>query len=270
MAELEVQLAPDVTEEGLLAITGRSSKPTDQGFNAPWENALYLQKDFGASREWYIKDSMMFTPPCTAKRSLPPKQCDKLIKTYPTCFGCTKLRKFRLFGDLIFPPLVSRAKFNKYVDGPILEIGLYSVLLHLKQLQQFNVGFTPLVVARMAVLLTPVELLETRLNLTELCLGWEEQLVIPELNALAMLCPNICELKGVSVGILSDSYRNDRHIVDEAVCDFVKKFSYLRKLSGNLKLACLNSYLAQPGQHLTYLNCSTLILDTFDLVVLRR
>ena len=41
--ELEVQLAEDVTEEGLLALSGRSAQRVDQGVPAHWENALYLQ-----------------------------------------------------------------------------------------------------------------------------------------------------------------------------------------------------------------------------------
>lgn len=269
--ELEIQLAEDVTEEGLLAIAGRSAQQFDQGAHKHWENALYLQKDFGASRDWYIKDSMMFTPTCTSKRALPPKQCDKLIQTFPTFFGCTKLRKFRLFGDLIYPPMVIRSKFNKYVDGPMLETGFYAFLLHLPHLQQFNVGFTPLVVARLSGLISPEELGRTRLGLTELTLGWEEQLEISELNAIASLCPDVVELKGVSVGILNDSYRSDRFLVDGAICSFLKRFRNLRKLSGTLKLACLNSYLSCAGQNLTWLNCSTAqLLTTADLLVMRR
>ena len=270
MTELEIQLADDVTEEGLLAITGRSAQQTDQGLHNHWDHAHYLHKDFGASREWYIKDSMMFTPTCTAKPTLPPKQCDKLLRTYPTYFGCTKLKKFRLFGDLIFPPMATRAKFNKYVDGPILEMGFYSFLLHLPDLHQFNVGFTPLVVARLSGLLSAQQLADTRLGLTELFLGWEEQLDVAELDAMASLCPEVRQLKGVSIGVLNDSYRSDRSLVDEAVCNFVKKFSKLRQLSGNLKLTCLNSYLAVAGENLVCLNCSTLVVSTADLVVLRR
>jgi len=270
LSELEVQLADDVTEEGLLAIAGRSAQQTDLGLQKQWDHALYLQKDFGASREWYIKDAMMFTPTCTAKRSLPPKQCDKLIKTYTTFFGCNKLRKFRLFGDLIFPPMAARAKFNKYVNGPQLETGFYAFLVHLRLLQQFNVGFAPLVVARLATLLPPEQLATTRLGLTELVLGWEEQLEIHELQAIAKLCPEVRELKGVSIGILNDKYRSDRFLVDETVCDFMKKFGKLRKLSGNIKLTCLNSFLAHAGQNLNYLNCSSLVLSTTDLLVLRR
>jgi len=267
---LEVQLAQDVTEEGLLAISGRSIKQSDQGFNGPWENALYLQKDFGAPREWYIKDSMMFTPPCLAKRPFPPKQCEKLIKTFPTSFGCTKLRKFRLFGDIVFPPLVSRAKGNKNVVGPALEVGFYVFLIYLKNLQQFNVGFTPLVVARLAQLLSEEERTKAVLNLTELFLGPEEQLEVSELNELATICPNILELKGVSTAILSDACKRDQHIADGAVCDFLKKFSKLKKLTGSMKFSCFNSYFSQSGQKLTYLNCSTHILHTYDLILLRR
>ena len=36
-----------------------------------------------------------------------------------------------------------------------------------------------------------------------------------ELATLARLCPDVVELKGVSVGILDDQYRGDRHLQEE-------------------------------------------------------
>jgi hypothetical protein len=40
-----VQLALDATEEGLLAIAGRSAQEFDQGLHhSHWDNALYLHK----------------------------------------------------------------------------------------------------------------------------------------------------------------------------------------------------------------------------------
>ncbi len=43
--ELEVQLALDATEEGLLAIAGRSAQEFDQGLHhSHWHSALYLHK----------------------------------------------------------------------------------------------------------------------------------------------------------------------------------------------------------------------------------
>ncbi len=45
LVELEVQLALDATEEGLLAIAGRSAQEFDQGLHhSHWDNALYLHK----------------------------------------------------------------------------------------------------------------------------------------------------------------------------------------------------------------------------------
>jgi hypothetical protein len=45
LVELEVQLALDATEEGLLAIAGRSAQEFDQGLHhSHWHNALYLHK----------------------------------------------------------------------------------------------------------------------------------------------------------------------------------------------------------------------------------
>ena len=105
-------------------------------------------QDFGSAKEWYIKDSLLFTPPCSSKRTLPPRQCDTLPPTYPTGFGCLKLIRFRLSGDYIFPPMAARAKFNKYDSGPVIETGLYALLIYLKNITKFTCGFTPLVIAR--------------------------------------------------------------------------------------------------------------------------
>mgnify|MGYP001188682139 CR=1 FL=1 len=125
-----------------------------QGQQRHWDHAVYLQKDFGPSRDWYIKDAMMFTATCTVKRALPPSQCDGLIQTYPTFFGCTKIRKFRLFGEFIYPPLVIRSKFKKFMTGPQLESGLYALLLHWSHLRRFSVGVaTPVLLSRLAALL---------------------------------------------------------------------------------------------------------------------
>ena len=134
LRELELTLALDATEEGLLALAGRSVLPRDQGTHKHWDNALYLHKDFGSSKKWYVKDSLLVTPPCSARRTLPPPQLTSMPPTWPTGFGCTRLTKFRLAGDFIFPPMATRAKFNKYESGPVVEAGLYSMLVHLGSL----------------------------------------------------------------------------------------------------------------------------------------
>ena len=84
-----------------------------------------------------MKDSLLFTPACTSKRSLPPRQLDSMPPTFATGFGCTKLAKLRLAGDFIFPPMAARAKFNKYDCGPVLEAGLYSLVMHLNRYKLF-------------------------------------------------------------------------------------------------------------------------------------
>ena len=116
-----------------------------------------FHKDFGPTKDWYVKDALLFTPPPapihsgapagTPKRPLPPP-CDTLLPTFPTDFGCTRLRRFRLAGDFIFPPMAARAKAGKVEAGPVVEVGLYAILLYLKHLQQFCFSFAPLAVAR--------------------------------------------------------------------------------------------------------------------------
>ena len=109
-----------------------------------------------------------------------------------------------------------------------------------------------------------------RIPLSQLSLGWEESLHVEELTTIARLCPEVVELKGVSVGILDDSYRGDRHLQDSVMCSFLKSFTKLSRLSSNLKLTCLNSFLLQYGAGLTSLTCSALVLSTKDLLVMRK
>eukprot|EP00088_Acartia_fossae_P056908 TRINITY_DN6635_c0_g2_i1.p1 TRINITY_DN6635_c0_g2~~TRINITY_DN6635_c0_g2_i1.p1 ORF type:complete len:756 (-),score=155.82 TRINITY_DN6635_c0_g2_i1:596-2863(-) len=273
LVELEIGFAEDVSEEGLLAISGRSAYPRDQGLHRKYENALYLQNDFGPAQQWYVKDSMLFTPPTSTKRSLPPKECDKLLQTYPTHFGCTRLKRLKIFGNFIFPPRANRSKFNKNLKGPILETGFYCLLLHLKNLEDFVIPAASLMVARLSVLLTPDQLVDTKLLLKELSFGWDERLEAQEMTSLAKICPRVKTLRGVSNGIPNDfhiSAFSDRFRIDDAVCDFVKRFHNLSTLSGNMKLTCLNSYLRLRGDKLTHLSCSSLLLSTADLVTLRR
>jgi len=270
LRELEITLSQDATEEGLLAIAGRSIMKHDQGFHKHWEHALYMHKDFGLTKEWYIKDSLLFTPACTSKRILPPRQIDQMATTHETGFGCQKLVKFRLSGDFIFPPMATRAKFNKYDAGPVIETGLYALIMYLKNINKFTCGFTPLVISRLQSVLPASTLKNIRIPLQQLSLGWEESLLVEELQALANLCPDVVELKGVSVGILDDQYRGDRHLQDSVMCNFLKSFHNLSRLSSNLKLTCLNSFLVQSGAHLTSLTCSTLVLSTKDLLVMRK
>ena len=93
---------------------------------------------------------------------------------------------------------------------------------------------------------------------------------VEELATLARLCPDVVELKGVSVGILDDQYRGDRHLQDSVMCSFLKSFHRLQRLSSNLKLSCLNSFLVQSGAQLTALTCSSLVLSTKDLLVMKK
>jgi len=268
LVELEIGVAEDVTEDGLLALAGRSAQQNDQGQQRHWDHAVYLQKDFGPSRDWYIKDAMMFTATCTVKRALPPSQCDGLIQTYPTFFGCTKIRKFRLFGEFIYPPLVIRSKFKKFMTGPQLESGLYALLLHWSHLRRFSVGVaTPVLLSRLAALLGAGRRV---LQLRQLALGKDEQLDLAELPEIASLCSNLKELTGLSIAVLNDRYLVDRPRMDEALCDFLKRFTKLRQLSGSIKLPCLNSFLAHAGEHLTILNLSAQVSSSYDLLVLRR
>ena len=44
LREFELTLALDATEEGLLALAGRSVLRRDQGYHKHWDNALYMHK----------------------------------------------------------------------------------------------------------------------------------------------------------------------------------------------------------------------------------
>ena len=192
------------------------------------------------------------------------------METFPTHFGCTLLKRLKIFGNFVFPARATRSKFNKSLAGPVLEAGFYSILLHLKNLEEIVLPAASLMVARLSVLLSPEQLQDTKLKLKELSFGWDERLEAQEMTTLAKLCPQVKRLRGVSNGIPNDFHISDRFRIDDAVCDFVKRFHNLTSLSGNIKLTCLNSYLRLRGEKLTYLNCSSLLLSTADLVTLRR
>ena len=99
-----------------MALAGRSALSQDQGYHKHWPHALHMNKDFGQVKvhkmlkyklfsntnlcfqEWYVKDSLLFTPACTSLRSLPPPPLDIMCQTFDTGFGCKKLQKFRLAG----------------------------------------------------------------------------------------------------------------------------------------------------------------------------
>ena len=82
-----------------------------------------------------------------------------------------------------------------------------------------------------------------QIPLQQLSLGREEPLEVEELKAIAKVCPDLAELKGLLVGILDDQYRGERHLQDAVMCNFLKSFHKICRLSSNLKLTCLNSFL---------------------------
>ena len=125
-------------------------------------------------------------------------------------------------------------------------------------------------IIRLKTVLPPEIYENLRIPLQQLSLGWEESLELEELKAIAKLCPDLVELKGLSVGILDDQYRGERHLQDAVMCNFLKSFQKISRLSSNLKLTCLNSFLCHSGSLLTQLTCSTLVLSTRDLLVMRK
>ena len=82
----------------------------------------------------------------------------------------------KVFGNIVFPPRAIRSKFNKNLNGPILENCFYSLLLHLKNLEELVIPAAPLVIARLSILLTPVQRDEVKLKLKQLVFGWDERL----------------------------------------------------------------------------------------------
>ena len=52
------------------------------------------------------------------------------------------------------------------------------------------------------------------------------------MTTLSKICPNVKSLRGVSNGIPNDFHISDRYLIDDAVCDFVKRFHNLTSFSG--------------------------------------
>ena len=67
-----------------------------------WPRALNRQSDFGAHKDWFVKDSMLFTPPATSFECSP-TLTNCLPHMRDTGFGCKEIVSFRITGEFTFP-----------------------------------------------------------------------------------------------------------------------------------------------------------------------
>ena len=67
-----------------------------------WPRALSRQSDFGAHKDWFVKDSLLFTPPA-AGLECSPTLTNCLPHMRDTGFGCKEIVSFRISGEFTFP-----------------------------------------------------------------------------------------------------------------------------------------------------------------------
>ncbi|XP_059097262.1 uncharacterized protein LOC131891647 [Tigriopus californicus] len=279
LQELEVQFAMDVTEEGLYALAGKSKKNRDQGKPEASPYAYQLHRDFGRPKEWFIKDSLLFTSP-TALCSVGRAYSDILPEFFETGFGCKDLVKLRINGDFIFPPLARRYEKSQIAGkpqkGPILENGFYVILLSLTKLKSLTMPGLPMVIARLGKVCRWQTLNKINIPIQSLKLD-RDLLFHNEFDTLALVCKNITEISNVSPECSKDfgDFNNvggtlyDRHFSPE-VCSFLKKFQSLQVFRGRMTLPCFNSFLRLRGTQIRKIQLTTTVTSMADLVTFRK
>ena len=280
LQDLEVQFSPDVTDEGLPALAGKSLTATDQGLiRHTWPDALTLTRHFGEVGDWFIKDCMLFTP----KQKYRPIQCPEinpLPPLYDTGFGCKMLQRLRVTGDFRFPHLARKHEkqmVRKY--GPVLEHGLYALLLSLSHLSCVNMNGFARVLSHFSqavdrsLLIKPLPL--KVLNFDRDLLSQEE------LDDLGEVCHNVEELKNVSPDCSDDHDEalvgQQTHLRDRSfsrnLCRFLRTARTLKKVSkfeGRLNMSCFNGFLLDHGKFLTKVHLSADILALEELLNFRK
>eukprot|EP00094_Tigriopus_californicus_P011193 TCALIF_10802-PA protein Name:"Protein of unknown function" AED:1.00 eAED:1.00 QI:0/0/0/0/0.5/0.66/3/0/757 len=241
--------------------------------------AYQLHRDFGRPKEWFIKDSLLFTSP-TALCSVGRAYSDILPEFFETGFGCKDLVKLRINGDFIFPPLARRYEKSQIAGkpqkGPILENGFYVILLSLTKLKSLTMPGLPMVIARLGKVCRWQTLNKINIPIQSLKLD-RDLLFHNEFDTLALVCKNITEISNVSPECSKDfgDFNNvggtlyDRHFSPE-VCSFLKKFQSLQVFRGRMTLPCFNSFLRLRGTQIRKIQLTTTVTSMADLVTFRK
>ena len=168
-------------------------------------------------------------------------------------------------------------------SAPILELGVYGLLLFLKNLQRVKMPALPTVIARLSKLVGE----DVRLSLKSLTFGGHDLLTSGEVTGIARLCgEELAEVVNFSpdctVPDAMDDVENiflthngsgivaDRNFSSSA-CYAATHFAHIRSFSGRLSFSCFVNFARINGRNLARLHLSSAaVFDLVDIMLLRK
>ena len=266
-----------------------------------WPRALNRQTDFAAHKDWFVKDSLLFTPvaqsPPATSYECSPTLTNCLPYMRDTGFGCKEIVSLRISGEFTFPgaagPPMSGQIAESFdqlkVNGarharsaPILELGVYGVLLFLKNLQRVKMPALPTVIARLSKLVGE----DVRLSLQSLTFSGRDLLTSNEVAGIARLCgEGLAEVVNFSPDCTVPAAVDDADVFlvhngggvvadrnfSSSACRAATHFAHVRSFSARLSFSCLVHFARINGRNLARLHLSAAaVFDLEDILLLRK
>ena len=215
-----------------------------------------------------------------------------------TGFGCREIVSLRISGELTFPGAAASkpqpsGQFAESFDhlkvsgsrsarsAPILELGVYGLLLFLKKLQRVKMPALPTVIARLSKLVDE----DVRLSLQSLTFGGRDNLTCGEIAGIARLCgEELAEVVNFNPDCMAGRdiadqiflTHNGSGIVADSnfssdACYAATHFAHVRSFSGRLSFSCFVNFTMINGRSLSRLHLSsTSVFDLVDILLLRK
>ena len=268
-----------------------------------WPRALNRQIDFGAQRDWFVKDSLLFTPPppqTSATNYEIPTLTNCLPYMRDTGFGCKEIVSLRINGEFTFPgaaecqpqpPGQFAESFDHHLklsgprnarSPPILELGVYGVLLFLKKLQRVKMPALPTVIARLSRLVGE----DARLSLQSLTFGDRDLLSPSDVAGIARLCgdalaevvnfsPDSIAPSGGDADNIFVSHNGSGVVADRnfstTACRAATHLAGVRSFSGRMSFSCFVHFARVGGERLARIHLSSAaVFDLADILLLRK
>ncbi len=270
---------------------------------------MHQLSDFGPSKDWFVKDSLLFTHPLQTPppHSFEPTHDTVLPPLYDTGFGCREIARLRINGEFTFPPHAARQRDSptmiaslkmgggaSHHQSPVLELGIYGLLLFLKKMQRFIMPGLPMAIARLAGLLEADPMVSRRnFRLSLQSLSFDRDLLREEeLVAVARLCgKSLSELNNVSPDCVTPSDNGGGGDDDDddvggyfpptasgggdfssvvGPCRCLHEFQNLSMFAGRMGFACFVQFAKVRGDKLVKIHLSSApVFDLTDIVLLR-
>ena len=266
-----------------------------------WPRALNRQTDFGAHKDWFVKDSLLFTPPAQSPSTsyeCSPTLTHCLPYMRDTGFGCREIVSLRINGEFTFPGAAGQPPNGQIAESfdhlkvnggrnaksaPILELGVYGVLLFLKKLLRVKMPALPTAIARLSKLVDE----DVRLSLQSMTFGGRDLLTIGEVAGIARLCGEaLAEVVNFSPDCMVPAPMDDADNVfmvhngggvvadrnfSSSACRAATHFAHVRSFSGRLSFACFVNFARVNGGNLARLHLSSAaVFDLADILLLRK